>query len=242
MAGITLLRLYPTAWRARYGAEFAELLTARPPTLRDTLDIVLGAVDARVHPQVGKTPAADAAMPRDRSVAGLIIVAGALLTAWAALGVANLGDWDSPGASNAPDIMSISYVSGTLGSILMAIALLLVASRYDWSIGAGGAVGGVLTGAGLVFASFGGGLLAILMIGGGTALLAARLRRRLVGTPAAAAIAAATLLVVGAFFAVAANEWTDPTPFWLLVLYGPAWIIVGLDLRVPAPNTRLVGA
>jgi len=42
------------------------------------------------------------------------------------------------------------------------------------------------------------------------------------------------LVVVGAFLAVAASGWTDSGPFWLLVLYGPAWMLVGVDLRAPA--------
>ena len=42
-----LLRLYPETWRSRYGAEFADLLAARPPSRRDRLDIVRGAIDAR---------------------------------------------------------------------------------------------------------------------------------------------------------------------------------------------------
>jgi hypothetical protein len=57
-----LVRLYPAAWRDRYGAEFETLLVERPPTARDRFDIVLAAVDARLAPQliaepvVGRTP------------------------------------------------------------------------------------------------------------------------------------------------------------------------------------------
>ena len=43
-----LVRLYPAAWRARYGAEFETLLrNARRPA-RDLIDILLGALDARI--------------------------------------------------------------------------------------------------------------------------------------------------------------------------------------------------
>jgi len=48
-----LVRLYPAAWRARYGVEFEQLLAERPPAVRDILDIVAGAVDARLSPQLG---------------------------------------------------------------------------------------------------------------------------------------------------------------------------------------------
>jgi hypothetical protein len=42
-----LLRLYPPAWRARYGDEFAALLDLAPLSLWSLLDILLGALDAR---------------------------------------------------------------------------------------------------------------------------------------------------------------------------------------------------
>ena len=47
-----LLRLYPAAWRERYGAELQDLLLERPPTTRDQVDLARGALDARLHPQV----------------------------------------------------------------------------------------------------------------------------------------------------------------------------------------------
>lgn len=47
-----LLRLYPASWRERYGDEFLSLLADRPPTVRDSVDIVRGALDARLHPQL----------------------------------------------------------------------------------------------------------------------------------------------------------------------------------------------
>jgi MFS family permease len=226
-----LLHLYPAAWRARYGEEFAELLAARPPRLSDRWDIVAGALDARLHPQVGQGVPSAAPVPRDRSVGGLVVVAGVLLTAWAMIGVLFMEPWADP---TMPRMLAVSFVSGLVGSVLLAVALLLIASRYDWSIGAAGAVGGVLTGAGLVFSSLGGGVAALLLLVGGTVLLAWRLRGRLVGTVPALVLTATTMLVVGAFLAVAANDWTDPRPFRLLVLYGPAWMLVGVNLRAPA--------
>jgi hypothetical protein len=47
-----LLALYPAAWRARYGDEFLALLVDRPPSLRERLDIVRGALDAHTNPQI----------------------------------------------------------------------------------------------------------------------------------------------------------------------------------------------
>lgn len=61
-----LLRLYPAAWRRRYGAEFLALLEARPLTARVLLDVVLGALDARARPQLGSVPAEAPATARAR--------------------------------------------------------------------------------------------------------------------------------------------------------------------------------
>ena len=47
-----LVRLYPRAWRQRYGGEFVALLAQQRLSPRIILDIVLGALDAHVHPQV----------------------------------------------------------------------------------------------------------------------------------------------------------------------------------------------
>lgn len=46
----TLLRLYPTAWRQRYGDEVASLLADLPATPRATIDLARGAIDAHLHP------------------------------------------------------------------------------------------------------------------------------------------------------------------------------------------------
>jgi hypothetical protein len=46
-----LIRLYPRAWRRRYGHELAELLATQPASLRTAIDLVAGAVDAWLNPQ-----------------------------------------------------------------------------------------------------------------------------------------------------------------------------------------------
>ena len=46
-----LIRLYPPAWRRRYGRELAELLAAQPASFRTAVDLVAGAVDAWLNPQ-----------------------------------------------------------------------------------------------------------------------------------------------------------------------------------------------
>jgi hypothetical protein len=73
-----LVRLYPRAWRDRYEEEFLALLEARPPTLIDRFDIVRGAMDARVHPQVrsAERETQPAVPEEDRRVARLLGYAG----------------------------------------------------------------------------------------------------------------------------------------------------------------------
>ena len=46
-----LIRLYPPAWRRRYGPELAALLAAQPGSFRTAVDLVAGAVDAWLNPQ-----------------------------------------------------------------------------------------------------------------------------------------------------------------------------------------------
>ena len=52
-----LIGLYPRAWRTRYEDEFLALLSDRPPDVLDRLDIVRGAIDARLHPPAEPAPA-----------------------------------------------------------------------------------------------------------------------------------------------------------------------------------------
>jgi hypothetical protein len=46
-----LIRLYPPAWRRRYGRELAELIAVQPMSFRTAVDLVAGAVDAWLNPQ-----------------------------------------------------------------------------------------------------------------------------------------------------------------------------------------------
>ncbi len=47
-----LVELYPRRWRERYGAELAEFLTRRPLVLTTALDLLRGAIDAHLHPEL----------------------------------------------------------------------------------------------------------------------------------------------------------------------------------------------
>lgn len=47
-----LVRLYPRAWRERYGEEFLAVLEQRPASVSDLFDVALGALDAWLRPQM----------------------------------------------------------------------------------------------------------------------------------------------------------------------------------------------
>jgi hypothetical protein len=54
-----LLRLYPRSWRDRYGEEFEALLAAHSLSPSLAIDLIAGAIDARLHPQLAvRAPAA----------------------------------------------------------------------------------------------------------------------------------------------------------------------------------------
>lgn len=82
-----LVRLYPQRWRSRYGSELEATLEETRPTPRVVLDLVAGALDARLHSQLTsegvvmhnpftKTPAA---LPQTIMLPGLVFLAAVVL-------------------------------------------------------------------------------------------------------------------------------------------------------------------
>jgi hypothetical protein len=53
-----LVKLYPPAWRRRYGRELAELIATRPASFGMAIDLVAAAIDAWIHPQSSTAAAA----------------------------------------------------------------------------------------------------------------------------------------------------------------------------------------
>jgi len=47
-----MLRLYPARWRQRYGEEFGVVLASQRASVGLVLDVLAGAVDAHLHPQI----------------------------------------------------------------------------------------------------------------------------------------------------------------------------------------------
>lgn len=87
MIGRWLVRLYPADWRARYGDEFLDLLESRPLTLRSAFDVLLGAVDAHLDPQLVGDPLLHPRLPTSTRLlgvaamgSGLIVILGILFS------------------------------------------------------------------------------------------------------------------------------------------------------------------
>jgi hypothetical protein len=57
MSARWMVRLYPRAWRERYGAELEHILETQPTTPRLVADVTFGAIDAFLHPQLDPLPA-----------------------------------------------------------------------------------------------------------------------------------------------------------------------------------------
>jgi hypothetical protein len=144
-----LLSLYPRSWRDRYELEFRALIDQRPPSLADRFDVVRGALDAHLHPQVrrGADRAPEPSRPEaDLRVArrlGLGAIAGAAV--WvAAFAVASVGPirYDGDGAyrDGSSALLLLILAAGLLTAGLVGQFILLPATARLARLGAGAAI------------------------------------------------------------------------------------------------------
>ena len=120
-----ILRLYPRAWRERYGDELAALLEEHPASLADQLDLIRGALDARLHPQVpGADVAPEQEIPMDRKVLGILAAIGGLvwLGAVASMFILPMG---SDGYRQA----DLAFLGFAASYVLIGVALGLLGTR-----------------------------------------------------------------------------------------------------------------
>jgi hypothetical protein len=222
-----LLRLYPAAWRQRYEAEMLDLLAQRPRTGRDLVDLVRGAVDAHLHPQV-----AGATMPwTHRIPGGLTIATGALL------GIAAI----------CATVPGWSTVSGTFAGLAVLTMLIALAGDYLMAVRRATAIGiAVLALAfmvvnlapwGIAFLTYMAGI--FWFLGGGLTLAAIRagIRARWRWT-----LVLSTVVVPGAFVVAGLvfGPLQDDPPGWaglLAVPYGLAWVAIGIRMTVRGSPT-----
>ena len=136
-----LIRLYPAAWRARYEGELLDLLEERPPTFGDSLDLVRGALDARLHPELVEPSLPDLDMPPASRLPGSAALAGGLT--WAALAVVVVLD-ASPAWS---DLVALFWTSVSLVTVSVVGSLPPARARQ---IRRGLVAGGLLLGLALL--------------------------------------------------------------------------------------------
>ena len=135
-----LLRLYPRDWRTRYEDEFLSLLAERPPDVRDRVDIVRGAIDARLRPQVRRGsvepgPEAPRASVSSR-VVGVLTLVGAGLWFATLVVAANGPVVVDEGGSYRDGAAAIPF--GLLAFLLLGAGLVQVARSLPPGADAGG--------------------------------------------------------------------------------------------------------
>jgi hypothetical protein len=231
-----LLHLYPAAWRERYETEFLLVLEGRSPGPRGWLDVVIGALDAHLHPELIGAEF----RPWTHRLPGLLAMGGGLI--WSLFFIRALtGDpaqeWgDSIGIAIALMIVAlpgdylVAYrrqIGATVAAIVVAMIL---AQTLPWSVAEGllnlivGAAAWLLVASGMltlvaIRAGIGPGL-RWLVVGAGTLL------------PAFVAIP-----ILGGF---GPGDSGGPMAMLIAVLpYGVAWAVLGLRMTVRGSPTIL---
>jgi hypothetical protein len=228
-----LVRLYPRRWRDRYESEILDLLDQRPLSIAGGLDLVRGALDAHLHPQVpGRAPTPQ---PWTHRIPGIVaLTAGLLWTsslAYLALRADLASDWGS--------LVGIAFV------------LMLISLPGDYM--AAGHGRRIAIGLGVIVACFV-GIAAIpawpiklvlaaigylVVLGGMLGLAAVRAgigssgRWRLIG------LAIALPVLIGIPAAVGVTE-TSPSIrliYALIIPYGLAWLLIGLRMAIRGAPT-----
>jgi hypothetical protein len=226
-----LVRLYPRAWRDRYEDEFLGVLAEAPPSFLDRVDILLGAMDARLHPEVpGDTRPTehDARRAPSWRIGAVAAIAGGLL--WALAGVILAVAPADPASGNKESTLGMVLV--LLGSLCTAGAVVAAADvmprngRGVRAIGLGIAIGSLAMLGGWPLLVI--GIFSIWIL---TALFAALLAlqgARLIGL----ALFVSTALVVG-------MNTEDPRAL-LTIPFGLAWILLGAGLATGLRFTSTV--
>lgn len=244
-----LIRLYPARWRARYGDEFALILSDRPLGPFDVADVLFGALDAHLHFRgLGAASIHGKGFAMTLRIGGYAAILGGLL--WF---IALAGNAINDGAETGGD-----WLLGVLLAAIVATLVALVglsafqARRYPvlvWAAFAFPAVGGVVSLLGAVaIAASGdsdraiiGGLSgwAISMLGVfglilGSGLFAlATLRAHTLSRGAAALLGAGAIVVVlglaGIFGGVVPSELEAVVIIAMVLMFPAGWAGLGVS-------------
>jgi hypothetical protein len=227
-----LVRLYPRAWRERYETEFLGILEARPPSRRDRVDIVRGALDARLHPETPDRSPVPPAMATARAAGITAIVGGAASLAWTGLILRDFKGWDA----GIPESAAVGGALAVITYLSLAVAHGSLAVAGQGSMRAAGSPGASIAVVAFLFAAGGG--LPIGIGAAGSVVLAGAMAGRTIPAWLSTIWIVASALLVGSMLAFVAGDGRDVGLLAFTAPFGLAWLVVGLwVLRhgVPAP-------
>ncbi len=234
----TLIRLYPQAWRDRYESEFLGILEARPPSRRDRLDIVRGALDARLHPEIPGRPKTPG---RSRQTAGWAaatsVLAGVTYLAWVGLAMRDFRGWDQ----GEPESVGAMIVLSGVASLLLAVTHVLLALAGQSSMRQFGNVGASVAAVSFTLTAFGAGTTLLLAVAGSVLLAAAMAGRTIPIWLSALWIVASVVLVVTMLdFVAGGGQDIGLVPF--LTPFGLVWLLVGFAVAWTGVPPRPIAA
>lgn len=231
-----LVRLYPRAWRDRYEAEFLGILQARPPSRRDRLDIVRGALDARLHPEIpGRPDAPVPTMDAAWRAGGSAIVGGAAVLAWTGLVLRDFKGWGGGQPESAGLMLLLSFVA----FLALAAAHVFLALAGEPTMRRAGGPGASIAVISYTFAAFGAGsAIAFGLIG--SVVLFGALAGRTIPAWLSAILVGATALLFAAMLGFTSSDGQYIGLFAFGAPFGVAWMLVGLVVirrGVPSRST-----
>jgi len=124
-----LLHLYPRIWRARYEEELLAVLESCPLSFIDTIDIILNAIDAHLHPYLGARgmPLQERIILMLRTLRRSLIVLFCAYIGFVLAGLAfqKLTEYDDfVAAARAHSLIGTSFTLVVIGSVLALLAIL----------------------------------------------------------------------------------------------------------------------
>ena len=237
-----LVRLYPARWRARYGEEFRAILEERPLGPFDVVDIVLGALDARLRMR-GAGATINGSVSMSLRIGGYAAIIGGALTATGIVAGIGLVDVDA-------SVAGLMFITGSAALIVALAGLSAFQARVhpvlSWTALVAALVGTVLILGAIAMSELGGDWLsgafaagAIAVFGGSTLFALVTFRT------AALSRGAAVLLGVGSVTTAIAGFGGNALPPVFLILAAIAftlgWFALGVHaVRIdrPAPAVK----
>jgi hypothetical protein len=122
-----LLHLYPRTWRARYEEELLAVLESCSLSFPDTIDILLGAIDAHLRPDLGAVPLQERIILMLRTLRRSLITLFCAYVGFVLAGLAfqKLTEYDDfVAAARAHSLVGTSFTLVVIGSVLALLAIL----------------------------------------------------------------------------------------------------------------------